>query len=84
MRFDIRTVLNDEKSFTDGERLLAEWYATDQRQWQAGGFTMALFDAMAKADGNNLERLRTGFPSEVSAWHEWAFGNLWKRFEEVK
>lgn len=41
-------------------------------QWQLyGDFFTALFAAIARADDGNLERLRLGFPIEVTGFIEW-------------
>lgn len=40
----------------------------DKQFRQSGGFFSALFDAIAHADGDNLDRLAKGFPSEVAAY----------------
>ncbi len=81
---DIRAILADEKNFSDGERLLAEWYAAQQGEWGAGGFTKSLFDCMSRADANNVFKLALGFPSEVRAWREWTQSDLKQRFEKVE
>ena len=81
---DIQKIMNSKGVYTDGERLLAEWMATERGLWHAGSFTMALFDAISKADSTNLIRLWHGFPSEVTAWRQWRGGNLKQRFEETE
>lgn len=48
---------------TDVERALVEW------QYRlCGDFHAALWKAIAHADGDNLERLRLGFPVEVEGF----------------
>lgn len=42
--------------------------------WARGGqtnFTALLYDLIAKADPQNLARLRRAFPAEVTAWEKW-------------
>ena len=38
---------------------------------QAGDFYTALFGTISRADGQNLEKLAQGFPSEVEAYKCW-------------
>lgn len=38
---------------------------------QTGDFFTALFNAISRADGNNLSLLTKGFPSEVEAYKTW-------------
>lgn len=46
-------------------------------QWRLyGDFFTALFDAIKLADDGNLERLRLGFPIEVTGFVEWNRGSL--------
>ena len=48
--------------------------------WQfkmLGGFYAALMDAISKADGDNLDRLREGFPVEVDAYRKYTHTSGW-------
>ena len=46
-------------------------------QWRLyGDFFTALFDAIKRADDENLERLRLGFPIEVTGFIGWSRGSL--------
>lgn len=50
--------------------------------WQfhmLGDFHTALFDAIVRADEDNLDRLAYGFPNEVTGFRMWAYGDLGKR-----
>lgn len=51
---------------TEGEQSLIKW------QYQHhGGFFMALWNAISKADGENLRRLEKGFPSHIEAYRRY-------------
>ena len=48
--------------------------------WQfkmLSGFYAALMDAITKADGDNLDRLREGFPVEVDAYRKYSHTSGW-------
>lgn len=48
--------------------------AIDIPHWQNGTgdwFTVKLLALIAKADGQNRERIRLGFPQEVEAYERW-------------
>ena len=54
-------------------------------KWQFrlyGSFFTALFDAIKLADDGNLERLRLGFPVEVTGFIEWNRGSLAEKLRE--
>lgn len=52
-------------------------------QWRLyGDFFTALFDAIKLADDQNLERLRLGFPIEVTGFVEWNRGSLAEKLRE--
>ena len=56
------------------EKAVLKW------QWGLyGDFFTALFDAIKRADDQNLERLRLGFPIEVTGFVEWNRGDLAKK-----
>lgn len=60
--------------FTAGEKSLVEW------QFRLhGDFWSALWLAISKADALNQARLAAGFPGEVEAYREWAYGGLGDR-----
>ncbi len=52
--------------FTEGEKNFVKWQIR-----QCGGFYRSLWEAIARADYENLTRLGQGFPSEVAAWKSW-------------
>lgn len=69
-REQIRVALNSP-DFTPGEKSVIKW------QFHLhGDFKTALWDAIKRADENNLDRLAMGFPLEVEAFRAWAWGNL--------
>lgn len=43
---------------------------------QGDNFTVRLFELIAKADLNNRERLRLGFPDEVEVYEGWLKGAI--------
>jgi len=43
----------------------------DYQYRRSGGFYKSLFDTIKKADPENTERLRKGFPEEVDAYLIW-------------
>lgn len=51
------------------ERALMALYGW--RKFDDDCFSTMLFDLIAKADSNNLAKLRRGFPDEVGAFMEW-------------
>jgi hypothetical protein len=55
-------------------------------KWQfrlLGGFKTALWDAITKADEDNLERLSRGFPTEVEGYEMWTRGDLAPRLRQA-
>lgn len=54
------------KNVTNGERKLWEF-----QNDLAGGFYKSLFESIAKADRDNREQLRKGFPEEVEAYERY-------------
>lgn len=51
-------------------------------KWQLrlyGHFYTALWQAIARADEKNLEKLALGFPDEVAGYKLWAWGDLGRR-----
>lgn len=67
-------VLNYEefKKLTPGEQSLWKWQFREH-----GGFYMALWNAISKADQNNIEKLGRGFPGEVRAYLRFAHETGW-------
>jgi len=64
------------------------WDRLDEEQqalveWQyrfCGGFKKALWEAIMRADDNNMERLRLGFPVEVAAYLKYSrVPNYWQQ-----
>ena len=61
----------------------AESKAVLKWQWNLyGDFYTALFGAIKRADDENLERLRLGFPVEVRGFVWWNRGGLAKELRE--
>ena len=61
-----------------------QWTASEKElvKWQfglLGGFRSALWDALARADDSNLERMARAFPDEVAALSAWRTGDLARR-----
>lgn len=62
--------------FSDGERAVLVFQLNALR---ASSFTSALLIAIGRADADNLERLRAGFPDLVAAYESWTKGDLAQR-----
>lgn len=58
-------------------------YIFDNQYHHAGHFMTAIWEAIARADENNLRRLRMGFPEEVDAYLAWARGDLHERASRI-
>lgn len=59
------------------EKAVVKW------QWGLyGDFYTALFGAIKRADEQNLERLRLGFPIEVTGFVEWNRGGLAQKLRD--
>ena len=72
-----RAALNGD-DWTAGEKLILRW------QFRSlGHFWTQLFEAMIRADDDNLDRLALGFPDAVEALRDWRFGDLGKRFDDA-
>ena len=57
--------------WTRGEKFIIEW-----QFGLLGDFRTALMDAIKNADDVNLHLLYRGFPDEVQAFRQWAYGDL--------
>jgi len=58
-----------------GERHLVDW-----QYGGLGGFFTALWDAIRRADGGNLDRLGKGFPEDVEAYRRYSGeAGYWER-----
>ncbi len=66
------------KLFSIGERRYLEFQFN-----KASGFFTALFIAMEKADDDNLEKMRLGFPEEVDALKRWRYGDLAEAADKI-
>lgn len=75
----IRSVLVSE-AFTKGERELLQ---TQYPQFPLSDFKAALWDAVYRADVENLKLLALGFPEQVDALRKWRQGQLTERFREA-
>lgn len=69
-----RRKLLESPEFTEGEKL----YLKFQRN-EIGDFYRCLFETIARADVQNLNRLAKGFPEEVAAYIAWSQGDLYDR-----
>lgn len=76
-QFEIRMKIHSSEEFTVGEKRVIDW--TRKRM---GGFRTRLWSAIAAADADNLEKLRLGFPDDVSGFLSWHKGDLAERFRE--
>jgi len=72
---------------TTAERQLCD-FITDHEakarpgEGRLGHFFSHLFEAIARADAENLVRLRTGFPDQVRAWNGYKNENYyWMRLQ---
>jgi len=71
--------LMESKELTDGEKI----YIKDCQFHLGGSFSNALFEAIARADNENLNKLASGFPQEVQGFLAWARGNLHARASKI-
>jgi len=72
----LSAVFNGGGGFTGGERRYLKFQFE-----MVGGFWTTMFNAMNRADPDNLERLALAFPEEVAALRAWREGDLARRFE---
>ena len=74
-RPELTSVLESDE-FTEADKCAIRW------QYDLyGGFFKALYDAIARADYFNTEKLRLGFPDEVQGYLNWTQGDLYERIE---
>jgi len=57
---------------TDTEAVVFEWQFR-----RCGDFKKALWEAICRADDNNIELLALGFPVEVEGYKHYAFESGW-------
>ena len=62
---------------SEAEKFIVEW-----KFGMTGGFKMALLETIARADTENLEKLRAGFPAEVEGYLKYSRETGW--WEELK
>lgn len=75
---DVLTQLHSE-TWTPAERWVIRWqYSLDM-----GDFARALAKAITCADGDNLDRLAIGFPTQVEGYRAWAYGDLGRRLRDA-
>lgn len=67
--------------WTPGEKFIIRWQFNSLGL--LGDFKTALIQAICLADETNLCRLDRGFPDEVGAYRDWAYGDLGKRLREA-
>jgi hypothetical protein len=73
----VRTILLSP-DWTEAEKGVVKW------QFRLlGGFKTALWDTITKADDDNLESLRRGFPTEVEGYEMWTRGDLASRLRQA-
>lgn len=65
-------------SMSAGEQFIVRWQLS-----ALGEFRTQLANLMARADENNFERLRLGFPSEARAMEGWLRGGLAQHLREL-
>ncbi len=75
-RDKLRDALNSPQ-FDEADRVVIFWLFHF-----FGDFRTALWEAICRADEENLERLRLGFPNEVEGYKRWTRGNLGQRFRD--
>ena len=61
-----------DDQLTRGERFIFDW-----QYRRLGGFSLSLIVAIRRADEHNRERLRRGFPDEVSAYEQFSGSSGW-------
>lgn len=69
----------DSKELTAREKN----YIFDWQFHMGGSFSQALWEAIARADENNLYRLGLGFPEEVQGFKAWTRGDLHERASAI-
>ncbi len=69
----VSEALNSDE-FTTGQKAVIKWQFR-----KYGGFFAVLFEAIARADYQNLARLELGFPVEVGGFKEWNNGEDFTR-----
>lgn len=58
--------IEEYNKLTEGEQSLVKWQFKEH-----GGFWTAVWDAISKADGGNLNRMALAFPSHVKAYRNY-------------
>lgn len=71
--------LRDSTLLTQGEKD----YLLDYQYHLAGDFHKALWEAIHRADEENLRRLNLGFPGEVHGFLAWTRGDLFERASRI-
>lgn len=66
------TIVKDEEVMTAEELIIWQWQYSF-----IGYFRKALMEVICRADEDNLERLRLGFPDEVKGYLLFKNENLW-------
>jgi hypothetical protein len=62
----LRDAKDESNDLSDVERIILRWQLDDY-----GDFHKALWQAMLRADEDNLAKLEQGFPREVAALQAW-------------
>lgn len=64
---------------TPAEKLVIKW------QFRlCGHFEIALWNAIMKADEDNLDRLACGFPIHIIGYRAWAFGDPYSMGQKLR
>lgn len=71
--------LRNSAELTKGEK----GYIFDFQFHFAGSFHRALYEAIHRADEENLLRLQAGFPDEVQGFLAWTRGDLYERASRI-
>lgn len=69
----------ESQELTQGEKE----YIFDWQYHMGGSFSQALWLAISKADGHNIELLRLGFPAQVQGYEAWSQGDLYQRASKI-
>jgi|ETNvirnome_6_100_1030635.scaffolds.fasta_scaffold06131_4 hypothetical protein len=64
----------DKNKLTPSEKFILDWQFQEVKM---GDFRYALVGCIARADHINIERLRKGFPAEVSGYERYANEEGW-------
>ena len=69
----------ESPEWTASEKAVIKWQYNETMHLY-GSFFTALWQAIVRADHENLARLERGFPEEIAGFRAWAYGDLAERF----